>query len=212
MRINLSSGLIEAGFCGSMDTLKLEEYVGKVDLLTGGVPCQSFSQAGLRKGLEDPRGELMIKFGDMIKILQPKTFMIENVRGLLTHNKGETIREIIKILNKEELYTIEYKLLNSFDYGVPQKRERVFIIGILKTEHLTFSFPEKDPNPILLKNVLYDVPESQGAKYSDEKKRLFALIPQGGCWIDLPIDTQKEYLVFIRWWKAWNFVSSFDGY
>ncbi len=216
----LSSGLIDAGFsplllndnskdccatlrknhlgvnvvCGSMDTLKLEEYVGKVDLLTGGVPCQSFSQAGLRKGLEDPRGELMIKFGGMIKTLQPKTFMIENVRGLLTHNKGETIREIIKILNKEELYTIEYKLLNSFDYGVPQKRERVFIIGTLKTENITFSFPEKDPNPILLKNVLYDVPESQGAKYSDEKKRLFALIPQGGCWINLPIDTQREYL------------------
>jgi DNA (cytosine-5)-methyltransferase 1 len=148
----------------------------------------------LRKGLDDPRGELMIKFGDMIKTLRPKMFMIENVRGLMTHNKGETIREIIKLLNEDELYDVEYKLLNSFDYGVPQKRERVFIIGKLKTENIIFTFPEKDPNNVLLKNVLYDVPESIGAKYSEEKKRLFALIPQGGCWVNLPIETQREYL------------------
>ena len=216
----LSSGLMTAGFyplllndnnkdccktlrknhlgvnviCSSMDTLNLEEHVGKVDLLTGGVPCQSFSQAGLRKGLDDPRGGLMIKFADMIKTLRPKIFMIENVRGLITHNKGETIREIMKQLNQEDLYEVEYKLLNSFDYGVAQKRERVFIIGKIKTENIIYKFPEKDPNQILLKDVLQDVPESIGAKYNDEKKKLFALIPQGGCWVDLPIETQKEYL------------------
>ena len=120
--------------------------------------------------------------------------MIENVRGLITHNKGETIREIMKLLNQEDLYEVEYKLLSSFDYGVPQKRERVFIIGKIKTENFIYKFPEKDPNQILLKDVLQDVPDSIGAKYNDEKKKLFALIPEGGCWVDLPIETQKEYL------------------
>ena len=114
----LSSGLIKAGFtplllndnnkdccetlklnhpninivCGSMDKVDYTPYIDKVDLLTGGVPCQSFSQAGLRKGLNDPRGDLMFKFIDIINIVKPKLFMIENVKGLITHNKGETIK------------------------------------------------------------------------------------------------------------------------
>jgi len=215
----LSSGLIEAGFtplllndnnkdccetlkknhkgtnvvCSSMDKLLLDKYIG-VDLLTGGVPCQSFSQAGLRKGLDDPRGELMIKFADMIKMLIPKIFMIENVKGLITHNSGKTIKEIVKLLNKDNLYNIEYKILNSADYGVPQKRERVFIVGTLKTANITFNYPEKEKNIVLLKDVLYNVPASNGAKYNDEKIGLFKLIPQGGCWVNLPEETQKNYL------------------
>lgn len=216
----LSSGLIKAGFtplllndnnkdccetlkknhvganivCSSMDDLKLTEFIGKVDLLTGGVPCQSWSQAGLRKGLDDPRGELMLKFADMINTLKPKIFMIENVRGLITHNSGETIKHIINLLNKENLYQIEYKLLNAFDYGVPQKRERVFIVGLRKDEKLSFNYPEKDPRQVLLKDILVDVPISMGTKYNEEKIRLFKLIPQGGCWINLPEEEQRQYL------------------
>lgn len=216
----LSCGLIKAGFtplllndnnkdccetlkknhigtnvvCASMDELDLTNYIGKVDLLTGGVPCQSFSQAGLRKGLDDPRGELMVKFADMIHTIKPRIFMIENVKGLITHNSGETIKEIIQLLNKEELYDIEYKLLNSAEYSVPQKRERVFIVGKLKTENIGFQFPEKNEIPILLKDVLTNVPESSGAKYNEEKIELFKLIPQGGCWVNLPEDKQREYL------------------
>jgi DNA (cytosine-5)-methyltransferase 1 len=180
--------------CSSMDKLDLTPYIGKIDLFTGGVPCQSFSQAGLRKGLEDPRGELMVKFADMLHILKPKIFMIENVKGLITHNSGETIKQIIDLLNRENLYNIEYKLLNSAEYSVPQKRERVFIIGILRELNIHFQFPEKNEKPIILRDVLQNVPNSECAKYSEEKKDLFKMIPQGGCWINLPEDKQREYL------------------
>ena len=216
----LSSGLMKAGFtplllndnnkdccetlkknhpgtnviCSSMETIDLTPYVGKVDLFTGGVPCQSFSQAGLRKGLEDPRGELMLTFANMLHILKPKMFMIENVKGLITHNSGETIKQIIELLNRENLYNIQYKLLNSAEYGVPQKRERVFIIGTLITENLSFQFPEKNENSILLRDVLQNVPVSECAKYNQEKIDLFKMIPQGGCWVNLPEDKQREYL------------------
>jgi DNA (cytosine-5)-methyltransferase 1 len=195
----LSSGLMKAGFsplllndnnkdccktlqknhteanvvCCSMEELNITEYIGKVDLLTGGVPCQSFSQSGLRKGLDDPRGELMIKFIDMIYKIKPKIFMIENVKGLITHNSGETIKEIIKLLDKDGIYNIEYKLLNAANYSVPQKRERVFIIGTLKSQNINFKFPDVNETPVLLKNVLYNVPASSGAKYNEEKINLF---------------------------------------
>ena len=129
--------------CCSMCDLNLDQYRDKVDLLAGGVPCQSFSQAGSRKGLDDPRGELMLQFANMTQTLRPKIFMIENVKGLLTHNSGETILQVIQELNRDNLYHVEYQLLNACDYGVPQKRERVFIVGTLKTLGLHFTYPSK---------------------------------------------------------------------
>lgn len=127
----------------SMDKIDYSNYIGKIDLLTGGVPCQSFSQAGLRKGLEDPRGNLMLKFIDILNLVKPKLFMIENVKGLLTHKKGETIKKIINALNKNNLYNITYKCLDASKYEVPQKRERVFIVGVLKSLNKIFEFPEE---------------------------------------------------------------------
>lgn len=216
----LSSGLIKSGFvpillndnnsdccktlkqnhphtniiCDSMDKIDYSNYIGKVDLLTGGVPCQSFSQAGLRKGLEDPRGDLMMKFIDILDLVKPKLFMIENVKGLLTHENGETIKKIITALNKSNLYNITYKCLDASKYEVPQKRERVFIVGVLKTIGRSFKFPEESINKKVLKDVLSDVPESNGLKYNQEKQNLFKMIPQGGCWVNLPENLRKEYL------------------
>jgi len=216
----LSSGLIKAGFtpillndnnkdccktlkqnhpesniiCGSMDKIDYSKYIGKVDLLTGGVPCQSFSQAGLRKGLEDPRGNLMLKFIDILNLIKPKLFMIENVKGLLTHDNGETIKKIINTLNKNNLYNITYKCLDASKYDVPQKRERVFIVGVLKSINRSFEFPEESVNKKILKDVLVNVPLSNGLKYNQEKQNLFKMIPQGGCWINLPENLQKKYL------------------
>ena len=216
----LSSGLIKAGFtplllndnnkdccntlkqnhpdaniiCASMETLDLTPYIGKVDLLTGGIPCQSYSQSGLRKGLEDPRGELIYTFIDMLHLVKPKMFMIENVKGLINHDSGETIKKIIQLLNREDLYDIEYKLLNSAEHGVPQKRERVFIVGKLKNLSIQFQYPEKNNSIKTLQDVLVNVPESPCAKYTEEKINLFKLIPQGGCWVNLPEDLQKSYL------------------
>ncbi len=195
----LSSGLIKSGFtplllndnnkdccktlkhmhpeanivCDSMDKIDYSKYIGKVDLLTGGVPCQSFSQAGLRKGLDDPRGDLMLKFIDILNLVKPKLFMIENVKGLLTHKNGETIKKIINDLNKNNLYNISYKCLDASKYEVPQKRERVFIVGVLKSINRCFEFPEESVNKKVLKDILMDVPISNGLKYNQEKTNLF---------------------------------------
>ena len=180
--------------CGSMDKIDYSQYINNIDLLTGGVPCQSFSQSGLRKGLDDPRGDLMMKFIEIINLIQPKIFMIENVKGLLTHDSGKTIQKIITELNKSNLYTISYKCLDASKFNVPQKRERVFIIGVLKSINTSFEFPNENSTKKLLKDVLYDVPISNGAIYNEKKINLFKMIPQGGCWINLPENLQKEYL------------------
>lgn len=216
----LSTGLMQAGFtpvllndnnrdccntlqlnhpntkvvCGTMENIDLSSYADSVDLLTGGVPCQSFSQAGLRKGLEDPRGDLMLKFVDMLYQVRPKMFMIENVKGLLTHNGGETFRTILKELNRGELYNISYQCLDASKYGVPQKRERVFVVGVMRTLGRAFVFPSECEHPKVLKEVLTDVPASAGVRYSKEKVELFKQIPQGGCWVNLPEPLQRAYL------------------
>lgn len=216
----LSNGLIKAGFVplllndnnsdccktlkknhedanvilGSMEKIDYSKYINKVDLLTGGVPCQSFSQAGLRKGLDDPRGDLMLKFIDILNLIKPKVFMIENVKGLLTHDNGNTIKKIIETINKNNLYNISYKCLDSSKYNVPQKRERVFIVGVLKKMNNSFQFPKESENKKVLKDVLLNVPDSPGLKYSEEKINLFKMIPQGGCWVNLPEELQKKYL------------------
>lgn len=179
---------------GSMDEIDYTPYIGRVDLLTGGVPCQSFSQAGLRKGLDDPRGDLMMKFIDILYVVKPKMFMIENVKGLLTHDEGKTIKTIIETMNRNNTYDIQYKCLDASKYGVPQKRERVFIVGVQKEWNRPFTFPAEIPERKMLRDVLYDVPQSVGAVYSEEKKRLFRMIPQGGCWVNLPENLQREYL------------------
>jgi len=180
--------------CCSIDEIDLNKYIGKVDLLMGGVPCQSFSHAGLRKGLNDERGQLVFKFINMIKTIRPKMFLIENVKGLLTHDEGKTLKKVLDELNKIKTYTIQYKVLNSMNYDVPQKRERLFIVGLKKKKGVSFEYPEKLDRIPVIKDVLVDVPESPCSKYSDEKKELFKQIPQGGCWINLPEETQKSYL------------------
>lgn len=180
--------------CCSFNTYDMSDYVGKVDILTGGVPCQSFSQAGKRKGLNDPRGNLMNDFIDLVHLIKPKLFMIENVKGLLSHNKGQTFNTIINKFIEKSNYNIVYKCINANDYGVPQKRERVFIIGTLKSLQISYQFPKVIDKKPVLHDILKNVPESIGAQYSDLKIQLYNYIPQGGCWINLPENIQKEYL------------------
>lgn len=219
----LSSGLIKSGFnpvllndnnkdacetlkknhidvniqCMDMTKIDLEDLKTKfynIDLIAGGVPCQSFSYAGNQKGLDDSRGELIIHFLNIINILKPKIFLIENVKGLLTHNNGKTILNILNQYNINEQYNINYKVLNSFNYEVPQKRERLFIIGILNEYNTFYEFPEPVENKIVLKDILINVPDSPCAKYNETKISLFKNIPQGGNWKDLNIEEQKKYL------------------
>jgi len=180
--------------CFSMLDLNLDAWIGKLDFLTGGVPCQAYSQAGNRRGFADHRGNLILEFAKLVHKLKPRMFMIENVKGLLSHDKGQTLAEVISRLSADDLYTIEYKVLNASFFGVAQKRERVFIVGVLKSENKTFHYPEPEAEVKVLRDVLTDVPDSLGASYPESKIELFSLIPQGGCWVDLPPDLQKAYL------------------
>lgn len=99
-----------------------------IDIICGGFPCQAFSVAGKRRGFADTRGTIFFEICRFIRIIRPRFFVCENVKGLLSHNRGNTFRIIIETL-AELGYSIEWQILNSKDFGVPQNRERVFIVG-----------------------------------------------------------------------------------
>jgi DNA (cytosine-5)-methyltransferase 1 len=167
----------------------------ELDLLSGGFPCQSFSYAGQRKGFDDIRGTMFGYYTIVLKSLMPKMFLAENVRGLLTHDNGDTFKTIISTF-EEVGYKVQYQLLNAWDYGNAQKRERIVIVGIRNNliDSLEFNFPNKQNYKPVLRDVLINVPDSLGEKYSESKKKIMDLVPEGGCWINLPIDIAKEYM------------------
>jgi DNA (cytosine-5)-methyltransferase 1 len=105
--------------------------IGHVDVICGGFPCQAFSIAGARRGFEDARGTLFFEIARFASILKPKYLFLENVKGLLNHDKGDTFEVILSALD-ELGYDVEWQVFNSKDFGVPQNRERVFIIGHLR--------------------------------------------------------------------------------
>ena len=114
--------------------------IGHVDVICGGFPCQAFSIAGARRGFEDTRGTLFFEIARFAAILKPKYLFLENVKGLLNHDKGDTFETILSALD-ELGYDVEWQVLNSKDFGVPQNRERVFIIGHLRGERGRKVFP-----------------------------------------------------------------------
>ena len=216
----LSTGFIEAGFkplllneiqktfCATLkknhpgveienkDMLKLDlkKYKDKVDVLMGGVPCQAFSQAGERKGLEDPRGRLIVEFNRLVNECNPKILMVENVKGLSTHNDGATLKSVIDLFGNKGNYKIYTKILNATNYEVPQKRERIFIVGVRSDIAATFTYPEPSSKKFVLKDVLINVPDSPGVKYPEGKKAVMELVPPGGCWVNLPEDVKRAYM------------------
>ena len=118
---------------------------GSVDVICGGFPCQAFSIAGHRRGFEDTRGTLFFEIARFASILRPKYLFLENVKGLLNHDKGVTFETIISTLD-ELGYNVEWQVLNSKNFGVPQNRERVFIIGHLRRERTRRIFPLSGEN------------------------------------------------------------------
>ena len=179
---------------GSMVDLDLKVYKGTLDVLQGGVPCQAFSQAGERQGLDDPRGKLIVQFNKLINDCEPRVFIVENVKGLTTHNKGETLKGILKLFENSGKYKVYTKVLNAKDYEVPQKRERIMSVGIKSSISLPFTYPQKSEKNVLLKDVLTNVPPSPGVAYPEHKAAVMKLVPQGGCWVDLPKNIQKTYM------------------
>lgn len=135
------------------DITKIESSsIPSHDILCAGFPCQPFSTAGYRKGFLDTRGTLFFEIEKIIKAKNPEVIFLENVKGLVNHDKGKTF-EII--LSKLEIlgYNVHYKILNSKDYGVPQNRERVYIIGF-KNHDINFRFPEKMDLKLNIGNIL----------------------------------------------------------
>lgn len=142
--------------------------IGSVDVICGGFPCQAFSIAGARRGFEDTRGTLFFEIARFASILRPKYLFLENVKGLLSHENGITFETIISALD-ELGYDVEWQVLNSKDFGVPQNRERVFIIGHLRGECTRRIFPlssaskQVDKHQKLSTNTLTTrYPNSQG--------------------------------------------------
>ena len=122
------------------------KFRGTVDIICGGFPCQAFSIAGKRKGfLDETRGTLFFEIARATKEIKPPLLFLENVKGLLSHDKGRTFRTILSTLD-ELGYDAEWQILNSKDYGVPQNRERVFIIGHLRGECRRQVFPIRGKN------------------------------------------------------------------
>ena len=119
--------------------------IGSVDIITGGFPCQAFSIAGNRRGFEDTRGTLFFEIARFASILRPKYLFLENVKGLLNHQKGDTFERMLRVLD-ELGYNVEWQVLNSKNFGVPQNRERVFIIGHLRGECTRRIFPISGKN------------------------------------------------------------------
>ncbi|MCL1937295.1 MAG: DNA (cytosine-5-)-methyltransferase [Candidatus Azobacteroides sp.] len=115
-----------------------EKDIPDHDILLAGFPCQPFSIIGQRKGFEDIRGTLFFDIARILKEKQPKAFILENVKQLVGHNKGQTLKVILSTL-KELGYHVQYAVLNALDYGLPQKRERVIIVG--HRQPISFSFP-----------------------------------------------------------------------
>ena len=217
----LSSGLIKAGFNpillvdnnkDCIETLKLNhpdikilkedvtklnliKYNKKVFLLAAGIPCQSWSFAGKRLGLHDPRGNLFIEFIRLVKQCNPEIFLIENVHGLLTHNKGETFKYLKNLLSINNTYEIHYKLLNANNFNVPQNRKRVFIVGTQKSQNIYYDFPQEEQNSLTLMDAFKNIKKTDKCGfYSLKKIELFKKIPEGGCWINLTEQEQKDYL------------------
>ena len=171
------------------------EYKGKVDIVSGGAPCQSFSYAGKRLGFGDTRGTLFNEFARCVKETEPKMFLFENVKGMLNHDKGRTFNTIIHEF-KSLGYKVVYKVLNAAYYGDGQKRERLIIIGIRNdlAHKIDFSYPEPEKEMTTLRDILRNVPDSPYQPYSEKKRKVMELVPPGGSWVDLPEEVAKEYM------------------
>jgi DNA (cytosine-5)-methyltransferase 1 len=151
--------ITEDNWYSDVHEIKGDKYKGKLDLLVGGSPCQSFSMVGKRKGLDDTRGTLFYEFARIIKESQPNVFIFENVKGLLSHDSGNTF-ETIKATFDELGYKYSYQVLNAKNFGMPQHRERIFVVGF-KDNSVDFKFPEGITLEHKMQDFLEDYIESK---------------------------------------------------
>lgn len=166
---------------------------GKVDIVQAGFPCQAFSYAGKSMGFEDTRGTLFFEFARCVKETMPKIAVGENVKGLLKHDNGRTLKTMVNALT-ELGYNVKYRVLRAQYLDVPQKRERLIILAIRKDLDIPFIFPEEKNYTVSLRAALKNCPKSIGQAYPKRKAEILSLVPEGGYWRNLPLELQKEYM------------------
>lgn len=180
---------------GDVHEIDFRQYDGQVDLVSGGFPCQAFSMAGKRLGFGDIRGTLFAEIIRCANETHPKMLLMENVKGLLSHDGGRTFETIRHEVEKAG-YSLQWKILNASYHGVGQARERIVMIGIRDdlSGKISFEYPKTDNRQTTLRDAIDGVPDSPGASYSEGKAKVLDLVPPGGCWIDLPQDIAREYM------------------
>jgi len=164
------------------------------DVVEGGFPCQAFSYAGKGLGFGDTRGTLFFEFIKVVDKLKPKIAVGENVRGLVNHDNKRTLATMVNELEKIG-YDVAWKVLRAQYLDVPQKRERLIIIGVKKGLGLPILYPKEKDYTISLREALKGCPKSEGQEYPEKKKYVLSKVPPGGYWKDLPINLQKEYMM-----------------
>lgn len=187
---------------GDIKNYDFSEFKNKVEVVAGGFPCQAFSYAGKKLGLNDARGTLFYEFARVVNEVKPPICIGENVKGLLSHEKGKTLEGMISILDEIGYNVVTpVQVLKAINYNVPQKRERLILVGVRKDIDLEYYYPLPYKKVYTLQDALKksdlydtDVPKSEGIKYPKNKKKILDLVPQKGYWRDLPIELQKEYM------------------
>lgn len=175
------------------DAKNVKYKKGQAEIVTGGFPCQAFSFAGKKLGFEDARGTLFFELARAVKEIQPIIAVGENVKGLLKHENGKTLKAMIGIMD-DLGYSVMTRVLRAQYLDVPQKRERLIILCVKKTLNIPFIFPLEKNYTVSLSDALKNVPASEGQKYPPIKKKILDKIPPGGYWRDLPDRLQREYM------------------
>jgi DNA (cytosine-5)-methyltransferase 1 len=198
LRVNRPKWDVREGDIASLD---FTAFADCVDVVTGGFPCQAFSYAGKKLGFEDARGTLFFEFARAVKEIRPLLCVGENVRGLLTHEHGRTLAGMQSILDELGYDVLPPRLVKAIFHRVPQKRERLLIVGLRKDARLNFTFPAPSAEQYTLRDALKkgrlfasDVPKAPGQTYPKWKHDIMSMVPPGGYWRDLPLDVQKTYM------------------
>ena len=183
-----------------------EDDIPDCDIITAGFPCQPFSNAGNRKGVYDERGELYLECLRIIECKKPRAVLFENVKGLLSskHQSGKKLIDVIKEDLEKLGYRVNYKVVNASDYGVPQNRERMILVGIRSDLGKTFEFPPviKDKSQLTLRHIL-NIPadalnQSSYWPYSPQAQSMIEQIPEGGSWKSIPYENLSPRFKKIR--------------
>lgn len=186
---------------GDIKSYDFSQYHNQADVVTGGFPCQAFSYAGKKLGLADARGTLFYEFARVVQQVNPPICIGENVRGLLNHDGGKTLQGMISILDEIGYNVVPVQVLRAINYKVPQKRERLILVGVRKDIDLKYEYPKPYKRiytlaDALKKGALFDsdVPDSNGATYPQSKVAVLDMVPPKGYWRDLPLNIQKEFM------------------